>query len=73
MEDEEFLGGELDTGFIPRFQERQTEKLLDEAARDIAVIAAAMETSKKNVTPATSTSNRRSRWVMSGRSVRHGR
>jgi acetyl-CoA carboxylase biotin carboxylase subunit len=73
MEDEEFLSGELDTGFIPRFQERRKEKSLDEAARDIAVIAAAMETSKKNVTPATSTSNRPSRWVMSGRSVQHGR
>jgi acetyl-CoA carboxylase biotin carboxylase subunit len=73
MEDEEFLSGELDTGFIPRFQERRKEKSLDEAARDIAVVAAAMETSKKNVTPATAASNHPSRWVMSGRSAQHGR
>ena len=73
MEDEEFLSGELDTGFIPRFQERRKDKPQDEAARDIALIAAAMEASKKNETSVTVASNHPSRWVMSGRAALQGR
>ena len=73
MEDEEFLSGELDTGFIPRFQERRKGESPDVAGRDIAMIAAAMQSSKKNVTPVTVSSNRPSRWVMSGRTDLHGR
>ena len=73
MEDEEFLSGQLDTGFISRFQERRKDRPVDEVAEDIAVIAAALANSERKVTPATASSNGPSRWVMSGRSGLNGR
>src|SRR5204862_873909 len=47
MEDEEFIEGKLDTGFIPRFNERKKPVELSDAARDLAMIAAALAYSKK--------------------------
>ena len=42
MEDEEFIEGKLDTGFIERFNERKKPPEISEEARDMALIAAAL-------------------------------
>ncbi|MBS1796235.1 MAG: acetyl-CoA carboxylase biotin carboxylase subunit [Acidobacteria bacterium] len=75
-EDEEFIEGRLDTGFIPRFNARKKAKELDETERDLALIAAALAFSAK--APESSTnghSNGRqfSSWLLTGRngSVAH--
>jgi acetyl-CoA carboxylase biotin carboxylase subunit len=72
MEDPEFLEGRLDTGFIPRFNERKTTVEPDEASRDMAIIAAALAFSNKAAVPAagaTGDTSKPSRWVLSGRSA----
>ena len=74
MEDEEFRGGELDTGFIGRFMDRRRAREVDNASEDLAVIAAALSSSRKAVQNAEQpTSSRPSRWVMSGRAAMHGK
>jgi len=75
MEDQEFIDGKLDTGFIARFNERKADVESDEVTRDMAVIAAALAYSKKQkVVSATSIDDRSkpSRWVMSGRAAAMG-
>ena len=47
MEDEEFIEGKLDTGFIPRFNERKKPVEPDEETKDMAVIAAALAFSSR--------------------------
>ena len=72
MEDEEFIAGNLDTGFISRFNERKKPVEIDLATRDIAVIAAALSSSKKKkVVQQTSngTPQGPSQWVLSGRAA----
>jgi acetyl-CoA carboxylase biotin carboxylase subunit len=70
MEDEEFIDGKLDTGFISRFNERKTPAEIDEPTRDIAMIAAALAYSKKQKL-APSAENavgaKTGKWVLSGR------
>ncbi len=51
MNDPEFLAGNIDTGFISAFNERQDHTNLDEKETDLAVIAAAISSSKKAETP----------------------
>ena len=71
MEDEEFIAGRLDTGFIPRFKERRKEKVGSEEERDIALIGAALAHSAKqkpNASGAAQASEPKlSRWAYAGR------
>jgi acetyl-CoA carboxylase biotin carboxylase subunit len=68
MEDDEFISGQLDTGFIPRFYERRVAAESDETSRDLAVIAAAL--SYTRVDPAVSDGKSKPE---SGRWARYGR
>lgn len=72
MDDEEFIAGKLDTGFIPRFNERKKPLELSEAARDMAMIGAALTYSKKQKAMSTAKNNggsKPSQWVLSGRAA----
>ena len=62
-EDEEFIAGRLDTGFIPRFNERRRSGSRDEITEDMAVIAAAVAYSQGEERPASGlVDSRPSRW-----------
>ncbi len=72
VEDEEFLAGKLDTGFISRFNERQQriEKKVDETEQNLALITAVLRASEKQKTLAVtqeSSVKKESKWKMSGR------
>ncbi|MBK9439048.1 MAG: acetyl-CoA carboxylase biotin carboxylase subunit [Chloracidobacterium sp.] len=69
MEDEEFIAGNLDTGFIPRFNERRKPAEISESDKDLAVIAAALAYQMRGaqVTSDVGQQNVQSRWAMSGR------
>ncbi len=72
MNDQEFIEGRLDTGFIPRFFERRTILNVDETTRDIAMIAAALAHSKKTKVVSAVSGDERgkaSRWVIAGRAA----
>ncbi|MGI8635378.1 MAG: hypothetical protein ACR2KZ_08240, partial [Segetibacter sp.] len=47
VEDAEFVAGELDTGFIPRWLERREKPQASDAEKDLAIIAAALAFSDK--------------------------
>ena len=69
VEDEVFISGDLDTGFIGKFNERRAAKRADETTRDLAIIAAALAqnspvksaSADENPEPAIS------RWAATGR------
>lgn len=71
VEDEEFISGNLDTGFIPRFNERRKAKELSETEKDLALIAAALGFVKNQQSATASNSNgnsdKMSRWAAAGR------
>jgi acetyl-CoA carboxylase biotin carboxylase subunit len=69
MDDEEFVEGKLDTGFIYRFFERHPQEVTEDVeTKDIALIAAAMSYQKQNRQSSVSSPNRKlNRWVMSAR------
>ncbi|MCU1290712.1 MAG: accC [Acidobacteria bacterium] len=70
MEDEEFIEGKLDTGFIERFNARKKVKSLSETEKDMALIAAALAYAdkQKSVSAAPVKSDARiSRWTIAGR------
>jgi len=70
MVDEEFIDGKLDTGFIPRFNERSRPSAIDQTTRDMAMIAAALANSAKQKSAATAQNGsaaKPSKWVLSGR------
>lgn len=70
MEDEEFIAGNLDTGFIERFNERKSKPEITQLTHDMAMIAAAISYSKKqkSITKARNErSSEPSRWVRAGR------
>ena len=69
MEDDEFVAGNLDTGFISRFNERKEPQETDETARDMAVIAATLSYSQrqKKALVNSGTPAKPSEWVLSGR------
>ncbi len=75
VEDEEFIKGNLDTGFIGRFNERKKAREIDEAARDLAVIAAVMANGRNQKKSASNESNETppaaSRWALAGRAAAH--
>ena len=68
VEDEEFIAGSLDTGFIERFNERRQKQEIDEESRDLALIAAALafSDSRKTVTEKAQ-AQAVSRWAEAGR------
>ena len=72
VEDEEFIAGNLDTGFITRFNERKKEKEIDQTAQDLAIIATAL-TNSSNQKTVTIESNKAqqsaSRWALAGRAA----
>ncbi len=72
VEDEEFLAGKLDTGFISRFNERQktAEKKIDETERDLAMVAGVLNYQEKQKTLTSSqnsTAQKESKWRASAR------
>ncbi len=70
MDDEVFIEGNLDTGFISAFNERKKEKVTDETTQDMAIIASALAFSdrQKNLKVQSQTaSNAPSRWGLYGR------
>jgi acetyl-CoA carboxylase, biotin carboxylase subunit len=74
VEDEEFIEGKLDTGFIARFNERKKPKDVDETERDLALIASAMAFGGKQTTnqnQAETNVRTASRWAMAGRTALH--
>jgi len=83
MRDEEFVAGRLDTGFIPRFNERRARRLEaerargagedDARARDVAAIAAALAYGEKadGARPQQPERPAASRWKTAGRAALH--
>lgn len=73
VEDEEFIAGNLDTGFIKGFNERKKAKEIDETAGDLAIIAAALAAAEKHRTPNETNKAEQvvSRWAMAGRTAAH--
>ncbi len=71
MEDEEFVAGNLDTGFIPRFNERKKATEIDETGLDMVVIAAALAYSKSQKAVSVSNGNgtKTSRWALASRTA----
>ena len=75
MEDQEFIEGKLDTGFISRFNERKVAVETDEVTRDMAIIAAALAYSKKQkhaVSITKAEQAKPSRWVLASREAMLG-
>lgn len=70
MEDEVFISGDLDTGFIGSFAERSREKDSDVLASDLALIATALSAADTRTNSVPISSPRLSRWAASGRSQR---
>ncbi|HLM59291.1 MAG TPA: hypothetical protein VK308_00675 [Pyrinomonadaceae bacterium] len=71
VEDEEFIAGNLDTGFINRFNERKKEREADETTRDLAIIAAALAQGGKQETVSKALEQSPSRWAEAGRAASH--
>jgi acetyl-CoA carboxylase, biotin carboxylase subunit len=71
IEDSEFIEGRLDTGFIPRWQERREKQQANETERDLAIIAAALQNTKSQTVPTVSNGDRQSRWQQAGRLALH--
>jgi len=74
VEDAEFIEGKLDTGFIPRFNERKKALEIDETERDMALIASALAFSNNQKTESTVAKNeteKLSRWAIAGRTALH--
>ncbi|MBK7706353.1 MAG: acetyl-CoA carboxylase biotin carboxylase subunit [Acidobacteria bacterium] len=69
VEDEEFISGTLDTGFIPRFKERHSKREIETTERDMALIAAALAQTKKPAAAveADHGGNGISKWALAGR------
>jgi acetyl/propionyl-CoA carboxylase alpha subunit len=69
-EDEEFVSGHLDTGFITRFNERRAaagSKEVSQVESDLAVIAAALSYALRQRQTSVAAPAARSRWKMAGR------
>ena len=70
VEDEEFIAGKLDTGFIASFNERKKEKILSESHKDLALITAALafnDRQKSNPEEQSQSAQGLSRWIQAGR------
>jgi acetyl/propionyl-CoA carboxylase alpha subunit len=71
VEDKEFIAGNLDTGFIGRFNERKKAQETDETTRDLAMIASVLAQSEKQQAAPKATEQTVSRWALAGRSAAH--
>lgn len=74
VEDEQFQNGNLDTGFISGFNERRKSLEIDEAERDMALIAAALAyQNQQNIVSLKPNQNgaAKSRWAIAGRLASH--
>jgi acetyl-CoA carboxylase biotin carboxylase subunit len=76
VRDAEFIAGRLDTGFITRFNERRAAAQTDEAeettARDMALIAAALDYFERQKTStAHHAREEQSKWRLAGRAAMH--
>ena len=72
VEDEEFIEGKLDTGFISRWQARREKREATEVEKDMALVAAALAYSNQQKAvskEADGNSKDASRWVMAGRTA----
>ena len=69
MDDREFIDGKLDTGFIPRFNERKKAAEPDETTRDMAIIAAAQAYWGSQRALVNGNDVKPSRWVLTGRTA----
>ena len=68
LEDEVFIKGDLDTGFIAAFKKRRKEGETDEIGRDMAIVAAALSyTEKHSVRESVNQERQVSKWSMAGR------
>ncbi|MEJ7624864.1 MAG: acetyl-CoA carboxylase biotin carboxylase subunit [Pyrinomonadaceae bacterium] len=68
MDDEEFIKGKIDTGFIPRFFDRRKNLEVDQETTDIAIIAAGLAYAKNVKTQSLAASGpQMSRWAAAGR------
>src|SRR6185503_6719585 len=74
IRDQEFIGAELDTGFIERFNERRARRATDGEKsgdrvieQDIAIIAAALAFQRATKSSSVQTIAPRSKWKVSGR------
>ena len=67
-EDEVFLSGKLDTGFISAFNQRKKDKEIDKTTKDMGIIAVAVSYAQKQNKPSSSNENQtHSKWKMAGR------
>lgn len=73
MDDAEFIEGEVDTGFIPRFYDRRKISADDAAAADVSLIAASLAYQKSVSQKAESQDPGQSRWEVMGRLARLNR
>jgi acetyl-CoA carboxylase biotin carboxylase subunit len=71
IEDAEFIEGNLDTGFIPRWQERRKKVEPSETEKDLAIIAALLNNNKKQAVPTVQVKPTESRWARQGRLALH--
>jgi acetyl-CoA carboxylase, biotin carboxylase subunit len=72
IQDQEFIDGNLDTGFIPRWQERRKKTEVSAIVNDLSVIAAVLQQkSEKANLPVESTTEtgKQSKWAIAGRSA----
>jgi len=70
VEDEEFIKGNIDTGFIPRFNERKKSREVSEEKRDLALIASALAFGDKLKSASMKKGQieeTKSRWAIAGR------
>ncbi len=71
MEDEEFVAGRIDTGFISAWKERRKDREPDDEHRDLALIAAALASRRiASETTAGLTAEQRTKWAGAGRAAR---
>ncbi len=71
MDDEIFIEGNLDTGFISAFNERREERETNETEKDMVVIAAALAFSDKGSKSENEPGRTASRWALAGRIAVH--
>jgi acetyl-CoA carboxylase biotin carboxylase subunit len=74
VEDKEFIAGNLDTGFITRWQERREKQVASESEKDLAIIVSAMAYGKKQKITTNDASDKKmkeSLWATAGRSALH--
>ncbi len=73
IEDEDFIAGRIDTGFIPKWQERRKEMEIEEEISDLAVIAAALASLSSragSIEEQPKVESRPNKWAAAGRYAR---